>query len=109
MRKNLPVLPHRRAGFAGAAALFPANGTIEISTPGHVSGIQVGLGTAGVHRRISHEEKLERGYGFRATSQLAACAIGRMTISSMSTYGGRVTAKTMQSAMSAATRGFTPL
>ena len=44
MRKNLPVFPHRRAGFAGAAALFPAEVTIEISTPSHVSGIQVGWG-----------------------------------------------------------------
>ncbi len=25
MRKNLPVFPHRRAGFAGAPALFPAD------------------------------------------------------------------------------------
>jgi hypothetical protein len=29
MRKNLPVFPHRRAGFAGAAALFPAVWIIE--------------------------------------------------------------------------------
>jgi hypothetical protein len=29
MRKNLPVFPHRRAGFAGAAALFPAVRIIE--------------------------------------------------------------------------------
>jgi len=26
MRKNLPVFPHRRFGFAEAAALFPADG-----------------------------------------------------------------------------------
>jgi hypothetical protein len=44
MRKNLPVFPHRRAGFAGAAALFPADVIIEIGTPGEVSGIQVGWG-----------------------------------------------------------------
>jgi len=44
MRKNLPVFPHRRAGFAGAAALFPAVGIIEMSTPGRASGIQVGWG-----------------------------------------------------------------
>jgi hypothetical protein len=29
MRKNLPVFPHRRAGFAGAPALFPAVWIIE--------------------------------------------------------------------------------
>jgi hypothetical protein len=30
MRKNLPVFPHRRAGFAGAAALFPADWIYEM-------------------------------------------------------------------------------
>ena len=33
MRKNLPVFPHRRAGCAGAAALFPAVGIIEELRP----------------------------------------------------------------------------
>jgi hypothetical protein len=44
MRKNLPVFPHRRAGFAGAAALFPADVIIEVSTPSDVSGMQLGRG-----------------------------------------------------------------
>jgi hypothetical protein len=29
MRKNLPVFPHRRVGFADAPALFPAVGIIK--------------------------------------------------------------------------------
>ena len=40
MRKNLPVFPHRRAGFASAAALFPAVWTIGIVTPSNIGGIQ---------------------------------------------------------------------
>jgi hypothetical protein len=30
MRKNLPVFPHRRVGFADAPALFPADGIYEM-------------------------------------------------------------------------------
>jgi hypothetical protein len=33
MRKNLPVFPHRRVGFAAAAALFPADGIFRMSSP----------------------------------------------------------------------------
>jgi len=31
MRKNLPVFPHRRVGFADAAALIPAVGIVRMS------------------------------------------------------------------------------
>jgi hypothetical protein len=37
MRENLPVFPHRRAGFAGAPASFPADVIVEIFSPGDVS------------------------------------------------------------------------
>jgi hypothetical protein len=33
MRENLPVFPHRRAGFAGAPASFPADVIVEIFLP----------------------------------------------------------------------------
>src|ERR1700704_2726572 len=49
-----------------------------------------------------------QAFGLRETNQVVACATGRTTISSMSTCGGRVTAKTTQSATSSAVSGFSP-
>ena len=48
MRENLPVFPHRRAGFADAPALFPAVGIIEIALLATFGGGIEGFGTAGM-------------------------------------------------------------
>jgi hypothetical protein len=49
MRKNLPVFPHRRAGFAGAAALFPADEIYEMFSWRGVVDQKDGQGTAGMN------------------------------------------------------------
>jgi hypothetical protein len=42
MRENRTVFPHRRVGFADAAAPIPGMGFIDLVSPSHVS---VSLGT----------------------------------------------------------------
>jgi len=49
MRENLPVFPHRRAGFADAPALFPGVGIIEIALLATFGGCIEGYGTAGMN------------------------------------------------------------
>src|SRR5260370_18179729 len=49
MRKNLPVFPHRRVGFADAAALFPAVWINEIPLPATLGSQPTTSGTAGIN------------------------------------------------------------
>src|SRR5690348_8532067 len=117
MAKEIGLHSFRLLNQAGRTGLILRHSTTRIavvpaaSLPPHHLPADVAEDPAhALERRIVPRAQIaEHAHGvFRATWCDAACATGLTTISSMSTCGGRVTAKRMQSATSAADSGFRP-